>query len=36
MDHLEGVFFVDRLTASDKLRVKPKLQELEAEFKARA
>ncbi len=36
MDHLEGVFFVDRLTASDKLRVKPKLQELEAEYKARA
>lgn len=32
MDHLDGVFFVDRLTASDKLRVKPRLQELEAEY----
>ncbi len=32
MDHLDGVFFVDRLTATDKLRVKPKLLELEAEF----
>ncbi|MBL8755840.1 MAG: peptide deformylase [Planctomycetes bacterium] len=29
MDHLDGVFFVDRLTASDKLRVKPQLLELE-------
>ena len=36
MDHLEGVFFVDRLTATDKLRVKAKLQELEADYKARA
>lgn len=32
MDHLDGVLFVDRLTASDKLRVKTRLQELEAEF----
>ena len=30
MDHLDGVFFVDRLSATDKLRVKPQLQELEA------
>jgi peptide deformylase len=29
MDHLDGVFFVDRLTATDKLRVKPQLLELE-------
>ncbi len=35
MDHLEGVFFVDRLTASDKLRVKPTLLELEAEYRQR-
>lgn len=35
MDHLDGVFFVDRLTASDKLRVKPALQELEAEYRQR-
>jgi peptide deformylase len=35
LDHLDGVFFVDRLTASDKLRVKAKLLELEAEYKPR-
>ncbi len=35
MDHLDGVFFVDRLTASDKLRVKPKLLELEADYRPR-
>jgi peptide deformylase len=35
MDHLEGVFFVDRLTAADKLRVKPKLRELEADYRPR-
>ncbi len=29
LDHLDGVFFVDRLTATEKLRVKPQLQELE-------
>lgn len=32
MDHLEGVFFVDRLTATEKLRVKAQLLELEADF----
>ncbi len=36
MDHLDGVVFTDRLTAGEKLRVKAKLQELEAEYKARA
>lgn len=35
MDHLEGVFFTDRLTATEKLRVKAQLQELEADFKPR-
>lgn len=35
MDHLDGVFFVDRLTASEKLRVKAKLQELEASYRPR-
>jgi peptide deformylase len=33
MDHLEGVFFVDRLTPSDKLRVRAQLQELEAKYR---
>ena len=33
MDHLDGVFFVDRLTATDKLRVRPQLQELEAAYR---
>jgi peptide deformylase len=32
IDHLDGVFFVDRLTASDKLRVRPQLLELEADY----
>lgn len=36
LDHLDGVFFVDRLTAADKLRVKPQLQQLEEEFRAKA
>jgi peptide deformylase len=36
MDHLDGVFFVDRLTAGEKLRVKAKLLELEADFGAKA
>jgi peptide deformylase len=36
MDHLDGVFFVDRLTATDKLRVKPQLLELEAKYRASA
>ena len=33
IDHLDGVFFTDRLTASEKLRVKPQLQELEASYR---
>lgn len=36
LDHLDGVVFVDRLTAGEKLRVKGKLLELEDRFKARA
>ncbi len=36
LDHLEGVLFTDRLTAADKLRVKPQLQELEESHRARA
>ncbi|MBZ0153754.1 MAG: peptide deformylase [Planctomycetes bacterium] len=36
IDHLEGVFFVDRLTATEKMRVKAKLVELESEYRARA
>ncbi|MBX3464972.1 MAG: peptide deformylase [Planctomycetes bacterium] len=36
LDHLEGVLFVDRLTAVDKLRVKAQLAELEERFRARA
>lgn len=36
MDHLDGVLYVDRLTASEKLRVKAQLLDLEAEFRARA
>ena len=36
LDHLDGVLFVDRLTAADKLRVKPQLQQLEEEHRARA
>jgi peptide deformylase len=35
IDHLEGVFFVDRLTATEKLRVKAQLLELESEYRAR-
>ena len=34
IDHLEGVYFVDRLTATEKLRVKAQLLELEHEYKA--
>lgn len=34
LDHLDGVLFVDRLTAADKLRVKAQLQELEEDFRA--
>jgi len=36
IDHLEGVYFVDRLTATEKLRVKSQLLELESNYKARA
>jgi peptide deformylase len=36
IDHLEGVFFVDRLTATEKLRVKQQLLQLEDDYKARA
>lgn len=36
LDHLEGVLFVDRLTAADKLRVKSQLLELEERYRARA
>ena len=32
IDHLEGVFFVDRLTATEKLRVKGQLLKLEQAF----
>lgn len=35
LDHLEGVVFVDRLTAAEKLRVKAALAELEAKFRSR-
>jgi peptide deformylase len=35
MDHLEGVLFVDRLTPADKIRVRPKLEEMERRFRAR-
>jgi peptide deformylase len=34
LDHLEGVLFVDRLTAADKLRVKAQLQQLEEDYRA--
>lgn len=34
IDHLEGVFFVDRLTATEKLRVKSQLLELESSYRA--
>lgn len=36
LDHLEGVVFVDRLTAGEKLRVKAQLQELEDRYRSRA
>lgn len=29
MDHLQGVLFVDRLSAAERIRVRPKLQEME-------
>ncbi|HEB52970.1 MAG TPA: peptide deformylase [bacterium] len=36
IDHLEGVFFVDRLTPTEKMRVKAQLLELEERYKAGA
>jgi peptide deformylase len=36
MDHLEGVLFVDRLSAADKIRVRPRLEELERRYQASA
>ncbi|MBM4060381.1 MAG: peptide deformylase [Planctomycetes bacterium] len=36
LDHLDGVLFVDRLTAAEKLRVKARLLELEERHRARA
>lgn len=36
LDHLDGVVFVDRLTAAEKLRVKAKLLEFEDAFQRRA
>lgn len=35
IDHLKGVLFVDRLSSVDKLRVRPKLQDMERKFEAR-
>lgn len=35
MDHLAGVLFIDRLSAADRIRVKPRLLELERAFKGR-
>lgn len=32
LDHIDGVLFVDRLTPVDKIRVKPKLTELERSY----
>ena len=36
LDHLDGVLFVDRLTAGEKIRVKQQLLELEEAYRARA
>jgi peptide deformylase len=36
LDHLDGVLFTDRLTSTDKLRVRPQLLELEASYRAKA
>lgn len=36
IDHLEGVLFTDRLTPTDKMRVKTQLTELEDKFRAQA
>jgi peptide deformylase len=35
IDHLKGVLFVDRLSSVDKIRVRPKLQDMERKFEAR-
>ncbi len=35
IDHLKGVLFVDRLSSVDKVRVRPKLQDMERKFEAR-
>lgn len=35
LDHLDGVLFVDRLTAADKLRVRQKLEDLEQRLSRR-
>jgi peptide deformylase len=34
IDHLDGILFIDRMTAADKLRVRPKLIDLETRYKA--
>ena len=36
LDHLEGVLFIDRLSPVDRIRVKPKLLELERNYRAPA
>jgi peptide deformylase len=35
LDHLDGVLFTDRLSAADRLRVRPLLAELEDRYRAR-
>lgn len=34
MDHLQGVLFVDRLSAAERIRVRGKLLDMEAQYKA--
>ncbi|KAA3609590.1 MAG: peptide deformylase [Planctomycetota bacterium] len=34
LDHLDGILFVDRFQPGDKVRVKPQLTDLEAQFRA--
>jgi peptide deformylase len=34
LDHLDGVLFTDRLSAADRLRVRPQLAELESRYRA--
>lgn len=36
LDHLEGVLFTDRLSPADKIRVRPRLEELERRHQATA